>query len=70
MASTLWFLIHDDELVDVYDDRDIALEERIFLKEDNPLDDIVIRSIGMAELQNYPDEYDFAQERGMLDENK
>lgn len=70
MASKLWFLIQEEELVDVYDDRDIALEERMFLKEDNPLDDILLRSIGMAELQNYPDEYEFALERGFVDENQ
>ena len=68
MSSTLWFLIQDDEIVDVYEDRDIALEEKVFLKEDNPLDKIVLRSIGMAELKNYPDEYDFAKDRGMCDE--
>ncbi|MDA3957220.1 hypothetical protein [Oceanispirochaeta sp.] len=68
MKKELWFLTQDDELVDVYDDRDIATEERIYLKEDNPLDTIRLHSIGIAELSNYPDEYEFAQERGLLDE--
>ncbi|QEN08772.1 hypothetical protein EXM22_12525 [Oceanispirochaeta crateris] len=68
MKKELWFLTQNDELVDVYNDRDIATEERIYLKEDNPLDHITIHSIGFAELKNYHDEYEFAMERGMLDE--
>jgi len=67
MPKKLWFLTQNDEIVDVYDDKDIAMEERIYLKEDNPLDDITIQAIGLEELTNYPDEYDFAKDRGLID---
>jgi len=67
VPKKLWFLTQNDEIVDVYDDRDIAMEERIYLKEDNPLDTITIQAIGLEELNNYPDEYDFAKDRGFVD---
>ncbi len=64
MNKQLWFLTQNDVIVDVFDDRDIAAEERIYLKEDNPLDDIFVHSIRLNEIADYPDEFDFAREKG------
>ncbi|MDC7234039.1 MAG: hypothetical protein PQJ58_12470 [Spirochaetales bacterium] len=66
MSKKLWFLTQNDEIVEVFDDRDIAVEERIYLKEENPLDDIFLHSVGLNVIANYPDEFDFARERGAL----
>jgi hypothetical protein len=68
MINKLWFLIQNDEIVGAYDDKDIAIEERIYLKEENPLDRVTMHALGIAELSDYPDEYDYAKERGFLDE--
>jgi len=68
MNKKLWFLTQNEEVINVFDDRDIAVEERIYLKEENPLDDISLHGLGLVELSNYPDEYEMARERGYLDE--
>ena len=68
MIKKLWFLTHNEEVIAVFDDRDIAIEERIYLKEENPLDEISLQGLGLAELGNYPDEYEMAKDRGYLDE--
>lgn len=68
MFSKILFLKQNDEIVGVFDDKDIAIEEKVYLKEEFPLDKIVLVSLGMAELSNYPDEYEYAREVGVLDE--
>ena len=70
MFSKLWFLIQNDEIVGAFDDKDIAIEERVYLEEENPLERVTLHALGVAELSNYPDEFDYARERGFLDELK
>ena len=68
MTSKIWFLEQNDEIVGAYEDQEIAAEERIYLREENPVDKVNMYSLGLWELKNYPDEYEFAEEQGLLDD--
>ncbi|MBB6478894.1 hypothetical protein [Spirochaeta isovalerica] len=66
MSERLWFLSLNDEIVGVFDDYDIAVEEKDFLQEENHKDDVVLRKKFLRKLEKYTDEYDMARERGYI----
>jgi hypothetical protein len=66
--ETLWFISENGELINVFSDRDRAQEERFYLKEENPLEKYKLYEIPVDELEEFPDEYDFALQSGYLEE--
>ncbi len=66
MIDKLYFIEENEEIVGVYEDHDLALEEAEFMKEDNPLDRFRLYSLTMYELENYPEAYDYAHDAGIL----
>jgi len=66
MIQRLYFVQENEDLVGVFSDKEDAREEIIYLKEDHPLDHFRLYGFTMAELENYPDEYDYASDAGLL----
>ncbi|MDC7242054.1 MAG: hypothetical protein PQJ50_16995 [Spirochaetales bacterium] len=66
MVQRLYFLEENEEIAGVYTDKEEAREEALYLKEDHPLDHFRLYSLTMAELENYPDAFDFAEEAGLV----
>jgi len=67
--KSLWFISENGEIISVFSDKDRAEEERFFLKEENPLEKYKLYEIPMDELEEFPDENDFALQAGYLDED-
>lgn len=64
MSGKLWFLHLNDDLIGVFDDYEIACEERDFLQDENHKDDVVLKKKDLKKLDKYSDEYEMAKERG------
>lgn len=66
MVQRFYFIEENEEIAGVYMDKEEAREEAIYLKEDHPLDHFKLYSLTMAELENYPDEFEFAEDAGLV----
>jgi hypothetical protein len=65
--SKLWFILENNEIISIFDDQEKALEERFYLKEENPLDKYKLYGLSISDLDDYPDEKEFALENGFLE---
>lgn len=66
MSEKLWFISEENEVVEVFDDRDAAQEELFYLKEDNPRGAYKFYALSLSDLDNYLDEYDLAESAGFI----
>lgn len=66
MAEKLWFLVLNDDVVGVYDDYEIALEEKDFLEEENREYKVILKRKDIKDLIEYTVEYELAEERGYI----
>ena len=66
MIETLWFLKQNDDIVGVFDDYDIALEEKEYLKTENIKDGICLSKKIISNLTMNSEEYKMAKERDYL----
>jgi len=66
MSERLWFLMLNDDVVGVFDDYDIAVEETDFLKEENGENNVVLKRKFLKKLEKNSDEYDLAKEKGYI----
>ena len=66
MTEKLWFLKQNDDIVGVFDDYDIALEEKEFLKTENIKDGISLSKRRISSLVVNSEEYILAKERDYL----
>lgn len=69
MVQRFFFIEENEEIAGVFTDKDIAREEAIYLKEDHPLDHFRLYSLTMAELENYPDAFEYAEDAGLVQHN-
>ncbi|MBI9097107.1 MAG: hypothetical protein JEY91_01455 [Spirochaetaceae bacterium] len=67
MIENLWFLKQDDDIVGVFDDYEIAVEEKNYLKEETSRHSVTLHKEIISKLVKNTEEYDMAQERGYLD---
>lgn len=68
MCNKLWFLTQNDMLLDVYEEEENAFEKQFFFKEENCSDNFSIFSVNSTEIAKYPNEFDFARDRGLLND--
>lgn len=66
MCNKLWFLTQDDYILDAFEDEDVAVEMKLFHRDDRPLNRFFIHSIDSKNLAKYPAEFDVARDRGLL----
>jgi len=66
MSSKLWFVTDGANLLSVFDDRHDAERELEKYEDDPDFDYFDHYGISVDELEDYPDEYDFAQENGFI----
>ena len=67
MASCLWFVTDGVGIIDVFKDESSA-EEKVEMYQDDPdYEYYGFYSIKFSEIKDYPEEYDFAHDRGFLD---
>lgn len=66
MVQRFYFIEENEEIAGVYLDREVAREEAVYLKEDHPLDHFRLYSLTMAELENYSEAFEYAEEAGLV----
>ena len=66
MIEKLWFLVLNDDLVGIFDDYDIAIEEKDYLKEENRFDTVVLKKKIISNIPKDSEEYVMAKERGYV----
>ena len=66
MIEKLWFLVLNDDLVGIFDDYEIALEEKDYLKEENRFDTVVLKKKIISNIPKNSEEYLMAKERGYI----
>jgi hypothetical protein len=66
MFEKLWFLVLNDDLVGIFDDYEIALEEKDYLKEENRYDTVVLKKKIISNIPKNSEEYVMAKERGYV----
>lgn len=64
--SKLWFISKEDEVIGVFEDKEVALDELYYIKEDSPASSFKVYSLSFADLENYSDEYDLASSTGLI----
>jgi hypothetical protein len=62
----LWFLKQNDDIVGVFDDYEIALEEKEFLKDQNVKDGVCLQKKIISSLPSGSEEYIMAKERNYI----
>ncbi|MBB6481362.1 hypothetical protein [Spirochaeta isovalerica] len=68
MSRKLWFIKEESDVIAVFDDRDVAKEELVYLREDDPTGEYKLYGLGMEELEDYGDEYDLAASEGYIED--
>lgn len=66
MSEKLWFISENNEAIAVYDSREIAMEELYYRKEDEPTSAFKVYALTIADLANYPDEFELANEENYI----
>lgn len=66
MVNKFWFISVDDEVVSVFDDREVAREEMFYLKEDNPTGSYRLYGLHRNELDDYSEENDLVKTEGLI----
>lgn len=66
MIEKLWFLKQNDDIVGIFDDYEIAMEEKDFLIEENSLDTVILRKMDISKIIVHSEEYEMAKDRGYL----
>lgn len=66
MCNKLWFLTQNESIFDLYDDADIAAEEKVFPQKESLNEDIPVRTISMTRITEYSYEFEPAGDRGHL----
>ncbi|MDC7228446.1 MAG: hypothetical protein PQJ61_16920 [Spirochaetales bacterium] len=67
MASKLWFVTDGVRLIGVFEDKESAKEKVEMYQDDPDYDYFCYYSISYDDLEDYPEEFDFAMKKGFLD---
>lgn len=66
MPKKLWFISRNDEVCNVYDDKEVALDELFYLKEDDDSASFKIYSLLNSDLESYDDEFALAKSEQLI----
>lgn len=66
MIEKVWFLKQNDDVVGVFDDYEIALEEKDFLINENHRDLVSLKKKILSKLSENSEEYIMAKERDYI----
>ncbi|QEN07187.1 hypothetical protein EXM22_03975 [Oceanispirochaeta crateris] len=69
MFQRFFFLEENEEIAGVFTDVDEAQEIALYLREDHPLDHFRLYSLTTAEIENYPDAFEYAEDAGLVQHN-
>lgn len=64
--ESLWFISENGEPISVFSDREQALEESFYLKEENPLERFDIYELSREDLEEYSEEWELARYSGFV----
>lgn len=66
MDEKLWFLVLNGDVIGVYDDYEIAVEEKEYLEEENYRDEVILKRKNLNKIEEFSVEYELAKERGYI----
>ena len=66
----VWFISENGEIINFFENGEQANEERFYLKEENPFDKYNLYELSISELNDYPEEKEFATMLGYFDKWK